>query len=308
MGIQFNRFCNVTVAPLVPAPPGGVVGLPGKQNGRLLKGLDVDFSITRSLDPTANTAELLVYNLSEDTRKYLSQSGATSCKIEAGYREDPFAASVSAALAGIIPDTESPQIFLGEMRTITSIREGADWVTRMSAGDGDTIKNTRVSFSMGPGTTIQGVMDKMAAKIKVGITDAAKALLKGQFKEVGKALTEGITIDGFAGDEMPRLLKSAGLEMSVQNGQIQILPIGGALGDVAIKLTPATGLVGSPEVGKDNRVSFRCLLTAKLYPGRKVKLESQNITGLYKCDSITYSGQTSGDDWYCDVDAAPITG
>lgn len=290
MGAQFNRFCDVTV------------------HDRLLKGLDVDFSITRSLDPTANTAELLIYNLSEDSRKHLASqpiSKGIVCKIDAGYREDPFAASVSAALTGIVPE-ESPQIFLGEMRTCTSARSGADWVTRLSAGDGDGIKNRRVSFSIGPGASFQSVVSKMVDGVKSGITDAAKALLKGEFKEVGKSLTEGFACDGFLGDELPKVLRSGGLEMSIQNGQIQILPIGKALGDVAIKLTPGTGLVGSPEVGEKGKLTLRCLLTSKVYPGRKIKVESQNVTGVYRAHTITYVGQTSGNDWYCDIDAQPL--
>jgi hypothetical protein len=290
VGAQFNRFCDVTV------------------HDRLLKGLDVDFTITRSLDVTANTAELLIYNLSEASRKHLAQQATDNgvvCKIDAGYREDPFAASVSAALTGIVPD-ESPQIFLGEMRTVTSVREGADWITRLSAGDGDQLKKQRVSFSVGPGASFQSVVNKMVDGVKAGVKDSARALLKGEFAEVGKALTEGFSVDGYLGDELPRVLRSGGLEMSVQNGQLQILPIGKALGDVAIKLTPNTGLVGSPEVGNKGRVTVRCLLTSKVYPGRKIKVESQNVTGVYRCHTITYAGQTAGNDWYCDIEAEPI--
>ena len=292
MTAQFNRFCDVTV------------------HDRALKRLDVDFSITRSLETTANTAELLIYNLNEESRKHLSQQAIDRpngivCKVDAGHHEDPFAASITAALAGIIPE-ESPQIFLGELREVTSVREGADWITRISAGDGDAIKNTRVSFSSGPGATIPTVIDKMTKGLKAGITDAARALLRGEFKEVGKVLTESITVDGFVGDEMPRVLRSAGLEMSVQNGQIQILSIGKALGDVAVKLTPNTGLVGSPEVGAKGVLALRCLLTAKVFPGRKIKVESASITGVYRCHTVTYSGQTAGNDWYCDIEAQPI--
>lgn len=288
MGAQFNRFCDVTV------------------HDRLLKGLDVDFTITRSLDPTANTGELIVYNLSEDSRKHLAGvASGVVCKIDAGYREDPFAASVTAALVGILPE-ESPQIFLGEMRTVTSVREGADWVTRLSAGDGDQLKKQRVSFSVGPGASYQSVVNKMVDGVKAGIKDSARALLKGEFKEVGKALAEGFSVDGYLGDVLPPVLRSGGLEMSVQNGQLQILPIGKALGDVAIVLSSTTGMVGSPEVGDKGKLTIRCLLNAKVYPGRKVKVQAQNVTGVYRCHTITYVGQTAGNDWYCDIEAEPI--
>lgn len=290
MGAQFNRFCDVTV------------------HDRLLKGLDVDFTITRSLDATANTAELVIYNLSEESRKHLAGQATDRgivCKIDAGYREDPFAASVTAALVGVIPE-ESPQIFLGEMRQVTSVREGADWLTRLSAGDGDQLKNKRVSFSIGPGASFQSVVNKMVDGVKAGIKDSARALLRGEFAEVGKSLAEGFSVDGFVGDELPRVLRSGGLEYSVQNGEIQILPIGKALGDVAVKLTPTTGLVGSPEVGDKGKITVRCLLTSKVYPGRKIKVESQNVSGVYRCHTISYVGQTDGNDWYCDIEAEPI--
>ena len=290
MGEQFNRYCDVTV------------------QSKKLHGLDVEFRIDRSLKAAPNTCDISIYNLSADTRAFLSGvKGGVVVKISAGYAgKGPLGAEANAALGAIGLGEDPPILYLGSLRECTHLREGADIITRISSGDGDELRKTPVSFSLGPGVNFKSAVQKIIGGIKTGAGNALDALLKGDLSAAGNALTGGTVIEGFAGDELRRLLASANLEYSVQNGQLQILPIGKALGDVAVKLTPSTGLVGSPEVGAKGKLKFRALLNQQIYPGRRLQFDSLGVRGVYRCDRVVYLGQTRGNDWYADGEASPV--
>lgn len=289
----FDRLCQVII------------------QDRKLDGLSVDFRIDRSLEPAQNTADISVYNLSEDTRKHLSgvKTGVV-CKINAGYKgPSPTSPATNAALSsiGIVGDSgEPPLIFLGSLRQLTHLRDGPDWITRISSGDGDEQRKAPVSFSLGPGTSFQAAVKKVIDSMKVGVGNAAQAILQGKFQDVGAVFVEGVTVHGNGGDELRRLLRSAELDYSIQNGELQVLPIGKALATTAVKLSPATGLVGSPEVGAKGKIKFRSLMNAQIYPGRKVLIDSASVSGVFRCDRAVYIGQTRGNDWYVDGEGSPI--
>jgi len=142
--------------------------------------------------------------------------------------------------------------------------------------------------------------------MKVGIGNTAQAILQGKFPEVGSTFVNGLVVHGNAGDELRRLLSSAQMEYSIQNGQIQVLPLGKALNATAIKLTPATGLVGSPELGAGGKVKVRSLMNAQIYPGRKIQIQSDAIDAFFRVDRAVYLGDTHGNDWYVDCEGSPL--
>lgn len=265
-----------------------------------IDGLDIEFKIERNLDQTQNTAEVLVYNLASDHRKHL-QSVTTGCVVK-----------LSAGTA----DTGLALIFLGKLREITNLRNGPDWETRVSSGDGDG-KDRPINFSLGPNAKLVAVIKKTIRELGIGIGNALQAIQAISLGPgLGDAFREGVVISGRGDKQLDRLFESAGLEWSIQNGELQVLKRGRPLNAPAALVTQATGMIGSPELGtataagggKRPIVKFRTLLRADIYPGRQVKIESDAINGYFRVERAAYLGQApAGNDWYTDCDARPIT-
>jgi hypothetical protein len=257
-------------------------------HGRDIKGLDIEFRVERSRKSSQNTAEFTVYNLAADTRKYLSQQKAgLVVEFRAGYADQK----------------PIPGIFLGELRETTSLRDGANWKTIVTSGDGDQAKKRPISFSLGPGTTFENAVKRIIAEMGVQAGNLAGQLLKGKLADSSKQFSQGFTAHGNGDEELRKLLKSGGLEHSYQNGVLQVLPIDGNLGNAAVLLKEGAGLIGSPEVGDKGSIKVRSLLTADIRPGAVFKVEAENVTGFYVAKKCVYVGQSAGADWYTDTEA-----
>jgi hypothetical protein len=123
----------------------------------------------------------------------------------------------------------------------------------------------------------------------------------------GSIFSDGYTLDGVAWRELDKLCRSASLRWSVQNGNLQLRATNQPAETTAIRLTPSSGLVGSPKRGKKERgnryiINAQALLIPGLYPGRVVQIESKEVEGAYLCRRVNYKGETTGQSWYADLE------
>lgn len=261
-------------------------------HGKVLDGIDFDFRVDRSLKSTQNTCELTVYNLNESNRKFLQQQkGGVTVELRAGYAD---------AL-------ELPLLFLGQLREVRTVRNGADWQTEISSGDSDEEKKRPVSFSLGPGAGFETAVKKIVTSMGAKAGNLASAIRGGKFGDASKEFSEGMAAFGTGDEELRKMLGAGGYEHSWQNGELQVLPKGGALALSAVTLAEDTGLVDSPELGEEGTVKARSLLNAEIFPGRIVRIVSRNLQGFFRCERVVYTGQTSGNDWFADVQAKART-
>ena len=171
----------------------------------------------------------------------------------------------------------------------------------ITAGDGEhAIRTARASTSFAPGTTLADAIRSLGATMGLGGGNLSSASAAAS-----AVLLEGAVVRGPAAQELTRLCSSAGLSWSVQDGILQLLPIGRALSRVAVSLSPDTGLVESPTRSKGVTVKAKALLLPDLVPGRLVALESEAVRGTYRIDEVSYTGATRGDDWYADLTLRP---
>ncbi|MCK5641953.1 MAG: hypothetical protein KAJ19_14210, partial [Gammaproteobacteria bacterium] len=186
-----------------------------------------------------------------------------------------------------------------------SFREGSDWVTEINSGDGgEELATARVNQSYGPGTPLRIPIKKMAEQMKVGIGNAAQKALEGDFSGAANEALNSLVLSGRASTEMDGLLRSAGLEWSVQDNELQLIRIGEVLEGLAVRLAKDTGLVGSPSVGNDDILELRALMNWSIVPGRRLEVESKDVAkGFYKAERCQYLGQSDGQDWYVDIEA-----
>lgn len=247
--------------------------------------VDIEFTIKRSLRQTPGTCELIIYNLTEQHRGEIRDAKRPLVRVEAGYHNG------------------MTMLFQGNERQTSIVRDGTEWITKITASDGDdAIRTRRGSRSFGPQTQIREVVEYLVDAIGIGDGNFEDALAGAALDKLDGVFPEGTTVRGAAADELTTLLASAGLEWSVQGGVLQILERGKTLDAQAVELNKDSGMVGSPEPGKRGILKVKSLIAPDLVPGRRVKIESDVVNGTYRIEKAEYVGKTLGNEWHVTMD------
>lgn len=252
--------------------------------------LRVQIKVRQTLGKEPNECSLTVYNLSPASRAAL-QSKGTRVIVEAGY-------------AGTIA-----HLFSGTSRFIDHLHEGPLWISKVQCGDGEIPYNLPVKGSFKKGTPVATVFEHVAKATGLDVASAAKTVRDA----VTEQFTKGCTVFGKGGVEIDKLLKGRGFEWSIQDNRLQVLPLGGTTSDSAVVLSSTTGLIGSPAHGSPDAakkkpavLTVKSLMQPSLRPGRRVRIESEDVKGDFRCVTVTHSGDTSGGDWYSEAEVTPV--
>ncbi len=261
-------------------------------------GLRIQFAVARDEKRQPNSCEFRVYNLKRSTREALAAANEVSVSLEAGY----------VGFTG--------QIFLGDLRSVRTERQGADFVTIVRGGDGEALLRTaKINRTFRAGTSVGEVLKGLGAALGVG---------RGNVDAAARALTERLpastTLCGLIFDELEAFCRTHGLRWSVQDSALQVrtgdepvragqAPLlradSGLLGQCAIeahgKATKSGDVkaVGSGKAGK-KLVSGSCLLRPELLPGVPFRVESETFTGNLVCTQSTARGDSHGSEWQTD--------
>lgn len=249
--------------------------------------LDIQFRVERNLKKEPNTIDLTIFNLNPDNRKALEEAKDVVVQLEAGYKE------------------RFGTLFLGDIREAYSSYQSPDWVTKIESGDGEkaTVYD-RINKSFRAGTPLPVVLKEIAKAMPDIGRGNLEELANGAVLPGGDTqFVNGVTVSGSATREFSRLVRSAGLEWSIQNKTFQLLEAGKTLEEEAVILTPTTGLIGSPTVSSDGVLSFTSLLNSDIIPGRQLKVQSSQIDGVFRVDKAIYEGATDGSPWYVSGEA-----
>lgn len=270
--------------------------------------MDFSFKTKKTLGKEPNTAEIVIMNLSEQSRAAL-QDKNLRITLAAGY-----------------VDTLAT-IFVGDSRDIDSApNDGAEWVTTIQLGDGERgYRHGRASSSFRAGVKVTDVLQKIADGMQLDST--AVQNVEGLR---GRQFVGGYVTHGKASRELDRILKGFGYEWSIQDGKLQVLVPETATAETIVELTAETGLIGSPTLntppvasnstlspftGKVTKTSSkgkptlkaRSLLQPELKPGRRVSITSvTGIKGTFRITSVEHSGNSAGGEWYSDLEATPV--
>jgi len=252
---------------------------------RRIEGIRLAFRVEKSLSILPNDAEITAYNLGPESRA-LAHTKGTRILLEVGYRN-------STGLA-----------FSGDLRVGSTAMQGADSITKLRAGDGETaFTMRRLNESFGPGSSVKDVAKKALEAMGVNPGNLVRKLEAHDYKGAIEEFVGGYTATGRASDVLDSTLRAAGLEYSIQDGAIQALKPGEATTETAVVLGPDSGLVGSPERGEDGVVKFRSLLNPLIAPGRRVELASRALAGSCRVEKVTHTGDTDGVEWYTEAEA-----
>lgn len=271
---QFNRAWRVQVGTL----------LLSERSAQGQTGLDCQFKVTRSLATArAGTCELTVFNLPAALSRELASlpRRTTIVSVDAGYVEG------------------TSRLFTGDLRLATPSREGADLKMVVTAGDGIHARRTaRVSHAFAPGTQVAVAAQLLADSMGVGVGNAATAFRGAQFQGGASVFEDGALMRGNAASELTRLCASASMEWSVQDGQLLVLPLGGALARTAIRIGADSGMIDSPQFVDRRTMKVKCLIQPGLVPGQRVVVDSILVDRpVLRITEVTSTGETAGQPW-----------
>jgi hypothetical protein len=261
--------------------------------------LRVSFKASKSYKPDVNTCEVSVFGLNPEHRAQLSKVKTPLLKLAAGYGDGH---------DGVM------QIFYGHAIHVSHEVKDAEIISTISTTDGGKAKQTaRVNISFGRNTKTDIVLKRIAQATGLSLGNVNKIaaeLAKGVKAEI---YTEGTVVSGSACAELGHLLRSCGYEWSIQDETIQIRKTGQAAEGFAVKLSPETGLIGSPSISSKGVCSGTCLLFKAgagldLVPGRLINVESAFVNGQFILAKTDYAGDNHADEWYCNFEAVTKKG
>ena len=186
-------------------------------------------------------------------------------------------------------------MFVGDVvKTVQKI-ESPDIITTIEVADGDNkYRNARLEKGYPPNTKLNPVFDDLEKSI---------GLSRGVREGVPeKTYAHGLTLSGLSRDHLDVLTRSNGLEWSVQDETLQIIPEGQGTSESLILLSPDSGLIGSPNKTKKG-VEFISLIQPKLRPGRRVQVDSRLVKGIFKIRKVTHEGDSHEGDFLSKCEA-----
>lgn len=266
---------------------------------REVAAFDCSFTIQRTLDVFASTASITILNLSSDTRKALhAQVQGIDCEVLAGYEND----------------AELARLFRGNLRVISSRKQGPDWVTTIESGDGDVVQAAEVSNSYPEGTSLKSIVRDVVG----GLTSIGRDVLSGNLESAlglvpDKPTSGPMSAHGRANDVLKDALGQLDLEHSWQDNALQILERNKALnGNTAVLLTERTGMLDSPELQgvrgfvRVPIIRVSSLLNPSIAPGRLIRVVSESWSGELAARAVTHTGSSWGGDWQTDVEGLVV--
>jgi len=275
----FGRKVELVVS--APGSPPAVKAAFNDTPGLDVSGFDIDFSVRRSLAMKhPNVCKIEVYNLSESSRKALDGGPKTNLVV-----------SLSAGYQGGLE-----QIYFSECRAAWTERVGPDWVTHLEAGDGDKAMKARCATGPGGYIPVASALTYIAQALGVGTGNLQAA--QTAIAQSGIYNFSASAVSGSAARRLTDFCRSAGLEWSIQNGNLQIIKQGALTRTNAVLCSVDTGMIDSPTVDSHGLLSAKMLITPGLVPGGLVHVDSEFYSGDYRINRCHWDGSVRGLNWY----------
>lgn len=273
-----------------------------------LSEMQFSFHVQQQDVESPNNCAIRVFNLSAKTTKQI-QGEFDKVILQAGY------------------GNQYGVIFQGNVKQFRRGRLNAtDTYLDILAADGDLAYNFAVMReSLGANST----PDQRFAAITRSL--APFGITAGDVMPyTGGILPRGKVLFAMARAEMRRLAESQGATWSIDNGQLNVVPLSGFRAGDAVVLTASTGMIGLPEQ-TDNGINVRSLLNPRFVVGGRVQIDNASINqtvqqdpskpvgpfnvragipqqlatvsddGLYRIYVAEHRGDTRGQEWYTDL-------
>ncbi|GLQ96482.1 phage protein [Dyella mobilis] len=258
--------------------------------------LHVRFEVKNADVQTLKTASITIYNLSSDTAKSIFSQEFTKLQISAGYQGN------------------MALIFSGDITMCRSGRESAiESFVNIQAQDGDKAFNwARSNWTLQKGYLPDDVYKRLLQDLaQYGITQGYKP----PFTQ--NPSVDALTCYGMTRDQLRNLADAQGCRWSIENNQLNFLPLQSVYPGTVPLVTPDSGLIGIPEQTIDG-IIIKCLLNPLVRAGGQINLGNAQVTqlmltqkyqqpesvptlagaGAYKVCQCIHTGDNRGNTWY----------
>ena len=243
--------------------------------GRRHTGLRVAFRVEMDQSSNPHTATIQVYNLRKGAETPLNERTGL-VRLLVGY----------GTLDGTPP---TPRLIFQGNPVVGGVRvekRATDRVTLVDAQDGGrAYQSARVSLSIATPTTALAVFREVAtlAGYPTGQITAATDV----------TYPHGGAWYGPARDVLATLADTMGSRVWVSDGVLFLVPPDASLASPVPLFSAARGnLVGSPTPKDGGRIEVTGLLDASVRPGRTISVESEQYTGQYVAEKVTFEGDS----------------
>lgn len=256
--------------------------------------LRITFDITKSIKGSLNNGTIQIYNLSQTNRDQLvkdedeikEEDKKSTPKNPDDKRELPSDYMQFELKAGY---TKIETIFKGAIAKAFSKKQGAEFITTIEAYDGLYDMQNSYTSKVVKGNISEQVIQDMPTVKKGKITEQnpllrARVLVGNSFKILEENLTENETF--YIDDGVIHIIKDKEVTSSY-------MPL----------VNSETGLLDTPEKA-EKEVRFETMMNPLLKIGCLLKLESlydKRFNGIYKINTIHYTGDYGGTDWKQEV-------
>ena len=236
--------------------------------------LRISFEVDKSIRGSLNKARIQIYNMEERKRLALArdaedQGARIPVRLSCGYQD------------------RQELIFKGNIFTGSTERQGPDLVTIIESQDGGTdFQNSFTNRTViGGDLSVNAILNDM---VNTGI---------GKISPRSGLTRPKVLIGNSA--ELLNSLVALDESWYLENELLYIIKENESVSRFIPIVSAATGLISTPT--RDSKlVTFQTLINPTVKIGVRVQLESTTapfMNGIYKIETITYSGDNYGDAW-----------
>lgn len=272
----FDRFATVTIG-----APGAI--------GTLISDLRVQFDIQKDARGAPNKGVIQIWNLSETTRNKI-RSTQDIAILEAGYIDD---------------EKQNRLTIQMDIVDVRAAIQKPDIITALTCADGvNALRTQKVSITYGEGASVKSIISDLASRAGIVLRDLV-TVDDDQY-------LQGFAESGPIGDILDKLGGKIDANWSFQNGELQFAPKNAPATAYISVVNEETGLIGSPtkrnKVGEinnpfqQNGYVFRSLLNPTIEPNGRVRLQAEEVNGLFRVLAVKHTGDTAEGDFFSTVE------
>ena len=227
------------------------------------KNLHFDIKIQKTLSGVPNSSELVVFNLNQESREFLSS-------IYDGDGKSKITMTIS---------LDDKKIFTGDMVNVSHVymADSADWVTSIFLSEGWNAYQAVLKKEIAKGSTREKAFDVMVDSLKDFGVDGK--LIEGLKSGCGKkSLAKRLFVSGNVMENLKKLINDCMPEndLSIENGQVKAI----AKNAVLEKIETVTDFLEPPTLN-DTGLSAMVQLNDNFTIGGKIKIKAKSTVSAF---------------------------
>lgn len=288
--LQYKRKCTLVVTE--------------GEKGLDLSELRITFATQQQDVESPSNVLIRVHNLADDTEKRI-RGEFSRVTLQAGYD----------AAFGVIFQGQIKQFGMGRV-------DAKNKYLDLLCADGDEAYNfAYVNKTLAAGSNARDEVNAAGAAMKPHGIDMGYIA-----DATGGVLPRGKVLFGLARASMRRAARNMGTSWTINNGQVNVVPLDGYLPGEAVALNSQTGMIGVPQQ-TENGLIVTCLLNPKIVVGGLIQINERDINrvigapgntanvayntytgvqrlatttfdGFYRVIVAEHRGDTRGQEWY----------